>query len=198
MAALHHKLGRTAIAEGFYRKAAAKCKEHIRLQRNDFRTVAIYGQTLLNVAITAAAANGHKLAEADLQRALKVRRSEPQPCSRTHVTKPPQVWEKASSRFASQHQSAICDGLSSALALIADAREKTGDLPSAERMMGQALLQAKTSKSAHSVKSLPSLYSNLARIQLASGDTISASTTLKVWPCFCCHVSMMPWLLLSS
>jgi Flp pilus assembly protein TadB len=107
------------------------------------------------------------------------------------------VWEKASSRFASQHQSAICDGLSSALALIADAREKTGDLPSAERMMGQALLQAKTSKSAHSAKSLPSLYSNLARIQLASGDTISASTTLKVRSCFCCRVSMMPWLLLS-
>jgi hypothetical protein len=43
MAALHHKLGRAAIAEGFYRKAAGKCKEHIRLQRNDFRTLAIYG-----------------------------------------------------------------------------------------------------------------------------------------------------------
>jgi hypothetical protein len=63
--------------------------------------------------------------------------------------------------------------------------------------MGLALLQAKTSKSAHSVKSLPSLYSNLARIQLASGDTISASTTLKVWPGFCCHVIMMLWFLLS-
>jgi hypothetical protein len=63
---------------------------------------------------------------------------------------------------------------------MADAREKLGDLHSAEQLMGQAMLQAKASKSAHSMKSMPSLYSNLARIQIAVGDTVSASTTLKV------------------
>jgi hypothetical protein len=178
MAALHQKQGRSAVAEGLYRKAASKCKDHLQQNKNDFRSVIAYGQTLLNVAIAAVATNGHKLAEADLQHALKVIwHCEPlrHPC--THVL---QVWEKASSRFGSRHHSAICDGVSSALALIADAREKTGDLVSAERVMGQALLQAKSSKSAHSVKALPSLYSNLARIQLASGDTVRASTTIQV------------------
>jgi hypothetical protein len=70
--------------------------------------------------------------------------------------------------------------LSSILALVADAREKTGDISGAERLMDQALNQSKKSRSAHAAKCLPSLYSNLARIQLASGDTVSASTTLKV------------------
>jgi hypothetical protein len=73
MAALHHKQGRAAIAEGLYRKAAGKCKDYVRLKKKDFRSLSIYGQTLINVAITAVAANGHKLADADLQRALKVK-----------------------------------------------------------------------------------------------------------------------------
>ncbi len=90
------------------------------------------------------------------------------------------MWEKASSRLQSQNDSAICDGLSAVLALLGDAREKIGDLSSAERFIDQALKQAKQSDSAHAAKSLPSLYSNLARIQLASGDTVSACTTLKV------------------
>ena len=72
MAALHQKQGRAAIAEGLFRKAASKCKDHLQQNKNDFRTVIVYGQNLLNVAMTAIAANGHKLAEADLQRALKV------------------------------------------------------------------------------------------------------------------------------
>jgi hypothetical protein len=72
MAALHQKQGRVAIALGFYRKAANKCKDNLQLNKNDFRTVIIYGQTLLNVAITAVAANGPKLAESDLQHALDV------------------------------------------------------------------------------------------------------------------------------
>ena len=182
MAALHHKQGRAAIAEGLYRKAAAKCKEYVRLKKKDFRSLSIYGQTLINVAITAVAAHGHKLADADLQRALKVKGlAEFQAvhfCTLTMV----QVWEKMASRHGnqSQHESAICDGLSSVLALMADAREKTDDLQAAETFMSQALQQAKKSKSAHSSNSLPSLYSNLARIQLASGDTVSSSATLKV------------------
>ncbi len=98
-----------------------------------------------------------------------------------------QVWEKASIRFQSQHEAAICDGLSTILALVADAREKTGDLSGAERLMDQALNQSKKSRSAHAAKCLPSLYSNLARIQLASGDTVSASTTLKVCCSFLCQ-----------
>jgi len=72
MAALHQKQGRIEIAEGLYRKAAVKCKDHVRLKKNDFRTLTIYGQTLINIAITAVAAHGPKLAEDDLQRALKV------------------------------------------------------------------------------------------------------------------------------
>ncbi len=72
MAALHQKQGRIEIAEGLYRKAAVKCKDHVRLKKNDFRTLSIYGQTLINIAITAVAAHGPKLAEDDLQRALKV------------------------------------------------------------------------------------------------------------------------------
>ena len=91
------------------------------------------------------------------------------------------VWEKAASRCEQgQEATACCDGLSSTLALIADAREKTGDLPSAERFMGLALQQAKSSKSAHGAKSIPSLYSNLARIQMASRDSVSARATLQV------------------
>jgi hypothetical protein len=182
MAALHHKQGRAEIAEGLYRKAAGKCKDYVRLTKKDFRSLSIYGQTLINVAITAVAAHGHKLADADLQHALKVnlvaKSLAGHSCTLTSV----QVWEKMSARFGgqSQHESALCDGLSSVLALIADAREKTEDLPAAETFMGQALQQAKRSKSEHASKSLPSLYSNLARIQLASGDTVSASTTLKV------------------
>ena len=73
MAALHHKQGRAAIAEGLYRKAASKCKDYVQLKKKDFRSLSIYGQTLINVAITAVAAHGHKLADADLQRALKVK-----------------------------------------------------------------------------------------------------------------------------
>ncbi len=91
-----------------------------------------------------------------------------------------QMWEKASSRCEQEHESACMDGLSTILALIADAREKTGDLPSAERFMGIALQQAKSSKSLHASKSIPSLYSNLARIQMASRDSISARATLQV------------------
>ncbi len=72
MAALQQKQGRTEIAEGLYRKAASKCKDHVRLKKSDFRTLLVYGQTLINVAITAIAAHGHALAEDDLQHALKV------------------------------------------------------------------------------------------------------------------------------
>ena len=72
MAALHQKQGRTEIAEGLYRKAASKCKDHVRLKKHDFRTLIMYGQTLINVAVTAVAAHGPKLAEDDLQHALKV------------------------------------------------------------------------------------------------------------------------------
>jgi hypothetical protein len=72
MAALHQKQGHHHIAEGLYRKAAVKCKEYLRMKKNDLRNLIIYGQTLINVAITAVAAHGHKLAEPDLQHALKV------------------------------------------------------------------------------------------------------------------------------
>ena len=73
IAALHQRQGRTEIAEGLYRKAASKCKEHVRLKKKDFRAQIIYGQTLINVAVTAIASRGHAPAESDLQRALKVR-----------------------------------------------------------------------------------------------------------------------------
>jgi hypothetical protein len=182
MAALHQKQGRAAIAEGLYRKAAAKCKEYVRLKKKDFRSLCIYGQTLINVAITAVAAHGHKLADGDLQRALKVKGPAQFQALHFCVLTMVQVWEKMAARLGNQfqHESAICDGLSSVLALMADAREKTDDVQGAETFMSQALQQAKKSKSAHASKSLPSLYSNLARIQLASGDTVSSSATLKV------------------
>jgi hypothetical protein len=72
MAALHQKQGRTEIAEGLYRKAASKCKDHVKLKKHDFQALIMYGHTLLNVAITAVAAHGPQLAEDDLQHALKV------------------------------------------------------------------------------------------------------------------------------
>ena len=77
IAALHQRQGRIEIAEGYYRKAASKCKEHVRLKKKDFRAQIIYGQTLINVAVTAIASRGHAPAESELQRALKVRAAAP-------------------------------------------------------------------------------------------------------------------------